>query len=79
MGFEPIKSYDSTNKALTSAYFLGENLTKLDDFSSEIYTDKQFMLQMKRLMRLLINDLLGGKELKSRALFQSYQSFRSSK
>ena len=79
MGFEPILNFESSSKMLSSAYLLGENLTKLDRFSSEMYTDKQFMLQMKRLMRVLIHDLLGGKELKSRVLFKSYQPFRSSK
>ncbi|MFT6907076.1 MAG: DNA repair protein RecO (recombination protein O) [Oleiphilaceae bacterium] len=79
MGFEPILNFESSSKMLSSAYLLGENLTKLDSFSSEMYTDKQFMLQMKRLMRVLIHDLLGGKELKSRVLFKSYQPFRSSK
>jgi DNA repair protein RecO (recombination protein O) len=79
LGFAPILNVESRSQTLSSAYLLGKNLTKLDSFSSEMYTDKQFMSQMKRLMRVLIHDLLGGKELKSRALFQSYQPFRSSK
>tara|TARA_R110001592_G_scaffold138511_4_gene357687 strand:- start:77460 stop:78206 length:747 start_codon:yes stop_codon:yes gene_type:complete len=75
MGFKVI---DQT-KVNTSACFLGIYLIKFSDFSAEMYTDKEYMLQIKRLMRSLIHDLLGGQELKSRALFQSYQPFRSSK
>ncbi len=62
-----------------SNYFLGIYLIKFADFSLEMYSEKEYMLQIKRLMRSLIHDLLDGQELKSRALFQSYQPFRSTK
>tara|TARA_R110001592_G_scaffold91754_3_gene268243 strand:- start:32498 stop:33256 length:759 start_codon:yes stop_codon:yes gene_type:complete len=79
VGFKPVIVSDSHVQFTNSAYLLGDNIIKLDCFSSDMCEDKQFMLQLKKLMRVLIHDLLGGQELKSRALFQSYQPFRSTK
>jgi DNA repair protein RecO (recombination protein O) len=79
MGFTPISQTKLNGQAPHSASYLGSYLIKFADLSTEMYSDKQFMLQIKGLMRILIQGLLGGQELKSRALFQTYQPFRSSK
>jgi DNA repair protein RecO (recombination protein O) len=78
-GFSLTSQSSLKNNSPQAGNFLGKHLIKLADFSTVMYSDKEFMLQIKRLMRILIQDLLGGQELKSRALFQTYQPFRSSK
>lgn len=78
-GFTPIAQAKQNGQVVSAPSFLGNYLLKFADLSTEMYTDKQFMLQIKGLTRILIQDLLGGQELKSRALFQTYQPFRSSK
>lgn len=55
----------------------GHHLTELFHLLDEDFVfSSTFMLQVKGLMRTLISDILGGKELKSRALFKTYKPFR---
>lgn len=54
----------------------GEDISKIARLQESDLTDAVFLRQTKRFMRLLIHELLGGKELKSRALFQSYQPYK---
>ena len=79
MGFSPTSQTKLNGHTPYHSSYLGKYLIKFADLSSEMYSDKQYMLQIKALMRILIHDLLGGQELKSRALFQAYQPFGSSK
>ena len=79
MGFTPSAKNKLIGHTPYHSSYLGNYLIKFSDLSTEMYVDKQFMLQIKGLMRILIQDLLGGQELKSRALFQTYQPFGSSK
>lgn len=79
IGFMPAAQSQLLSQQQISHSYLGEYLYEFASSSSRMYSDKQFMLQIKRLMRVLIFDLLGGQELKSRALFQTYKPFRSSK
>ena len=79
MGFTPTSQNKLIGHTPFHSSYLVNYLIKFADLSSDMYADKQFMLQIKALMRILIQDLLGGQELKSRALFQTYQPFGSSK
>lgn len=67
------KEFDSPQS--NQIYIKGEYLAQLSEDSFSDGVDKLFLSQFKRLMRVLINELLGGQELKSRALFKSYQPY----
>jgi len=54
---------------------LQANLTNLDELPADVQRD--CLRQLKQLMRVLIDDALDGKEIKSRALFHRYQPNRS--
>lgn len=54
---------------------LCNSLEDMSELSSE--QEKEGLRQLKRLMRLLIDDALGGKEIMSRTLFHRYQPKRS--
>lgn len=55
----------------------GTHLQELNHLLEDDFVfSKSFLKQIKGLMRTLITELLGGQELKSRALFTTYQPFR---
>lgn len=58
----------------------GEHLRELVHILEDDFVfSKSFLQQIKGLMRTLVTELLGGQELKSRALFKTYQPFGSIK
>lgn len=55
--------------------YIRHNFQGMSELSSDL--EKEGLRQIKRLMRLLIDDILDGKEIMSRALFHRYQPKRS--
>ena len=80
-GFQPVFPNTGQDKHLKPVIqgcylqLLQTELDKLYEFSAEAQRDA--LRQLKNLMRVLIDDALGGQEIKSRALFHRYQPNRS--
>lgn len=75
-GFKPVDNLDLISP--DSVYINGSYLLNLPQMIEEGFEfDNTFLKQIKRVMRILINELLNGQPLKSRSLFQSYKPYRS--
>ncbi len=81
-GFLALAEKDLPDKnvhAVLSGHTLQQLTTQLDQLESLEQTAQiKCLRELKYLMRVLIHDALGGKEIKSRALFQPNQANRSS-
>ena len=76
-GFSPYSHNYIEQSTASGLCLAGDYLLKLSNLSADMCLEKEFRRTIKLFMRSLINDQLGGQVLKSRALFQTYQPFRS--
>tara|TARA_R110002072_G_scaffold89737_8_gene200970 strand:- start:23915 stop:24673 length:759 start_codon:yes stop_codon:yes gene_type:complete len=77
-GFKPVNVSIVSNKPSRGLLIEGRYLIDLPNIlESDFEFTGSFLKQIKRLMRSLIGELLGGQVLKSRSLFQTYKPFRS--